>query len=360
MGVANVLIKYLPFGKKIIYIPRGPLLQYDQEEDVYNFSKLLKDWASSIGAIFVKTDPFIINDGLDNQVDKPFNSSFSNVLSVMKKSGFMHLGFNLDMEKSFQPRFNCSLSLFDENFERLSYDEVLLKVSKKTRPKMRGNLEEKGVVIERYSGNEIDFEEIERILAYTEKRQNISLRNAEYFRRFADAYGDRIVAYFARVNLDKHIEYLEKMIAEGKNINVNKNKLQSALEIKKIKGTKPVLATGFAFFPDKNSGTNIVEYLYAGADIETMPYLNLPINIVGKFIKETIEREYDYFNIGGVNGTLDDHLAKYKLQFGPNIWEFIGEFDLVVNKFYYYGYVKGLPIFKKIIKSPVIRRLFLR
>ena len=51
--------------------------------------------------------------------------------------------------------------------------------------------------------------------------------------------------------------------------------------------------------------------------------------------------------MGGVEGTLDDGLTKFKDNFAPTINEFIGEFDLPVNTLLYkpskiaYEKVKG-------------------
>ena len=39
--------------------------------------------------------------------------------------------------------------------------------------------------------------------------------------------------------------------------------------------------------------------------------------------------------MGGVEGTLDDGLTKFKSNFNPTIEEFIGEFNIPVNPFLY-------------------------
>ena len=40
-------------------------------------------------------------------------------------------------------------------------------------------------------------------------------------------------------------------------------------------------------------------------------------------------------NMGGVEGSLDDGLTKFKSNFAPHIEEFIGEFNIPVNKVLY-------------------------
>ena len=44
------------------------------------------------------------------------------------------------------------------------------------------------------------------------------------------------------------------------------------------------------------------------------------------------EHGYEYVTMGGVEGTLKDGLSVYKSNFNPMVNEFIGEFDLPVNK----------------------------
>ncbi|WP_462289643.1 peptidoglycan bridge formation glycyltransferase FemA/FemB family protein, partial [Holdemanella biformis] len=51
-------------------------------------------------------------------------------------------------------------------------------------------------------------------------------------------------------------------------------------------------------------------------------------------------------NMGGVEGTLDDGLTKFKDNFNPTINEFIGEFDIPVYPFMYRLTQKAYKILK--------------
>lgn len=61
-----------------------------------------------------------------------------------------------------------------------------------------------------------DLSEFVRLLGQTEKRQGISLRNEEYFKKIRHAFGDRAVIYYARMHLDRYVEYLEGLIAKSR------------------------------------------------------------------------------------------------------------------------------------------------
>ena len=54
-----------------------------------------------------------------------------------------------------------------------------------------------------------------------------------------------------------------------------------------------------------------------------------------EIMKHAFARGCRYANMGGVEGDLSDGLTKFKANFAPYINEFIGEFDLPVNKVLY-------------------------
>ena len=45
---------------------------------------------------------------------------------------------------------------------------------------------------------------------------------------------------------------------------------------------------------------------------------------------------YDYADLEGVDGTFDDYLSKTKAKYNPVVLEFVGEFDISINKFWYF------------------------
>ena len=87
--------------------------------------------------------------------------------------------------------------------------------------------------------------------------------------------------------------------------------------------------------PNKK-GIKKVEYLYAGTFEEVFPYLNTNASVhINSFI-DMLNRGYDYADLEGVDGTFDDHLSKTKSKYNPVVLEFVGEFDMSINKFWYF------------------------
>ena len=62
--------------------------------------------------------------------------------------------------------------------------------------------------------------------------------------------------------------------------------------------------------------------------------------------KWAFERGCSWSNMGGVEGTLDDGLTKFKDNFNPTINEFIGEFDIPVYPIMYRLTQKAYKILK--------------
>ena len=54
----------------------------------------------------------------------------------------------------------------------------------------------------------------------------------------------------------------------------------------------------------------------------------------------------DYCDLGGVDGSLEDHLSTFKSKFNPNVLELVGEYDLVISKTWYGLFNLGLKTLK--------------
>ena len=75
-----------------------------------------------------------------------------------------------------------------------------------------------------------------------------------------------------------------------------------------------------------------------------------------ELIKYAINNGYTKYNFYGISGDFKDKsdelygLYDFKRGFGGNVEEYIGEFDLVINKFMYFLYKYGFKFYKMIKK----------
>lgn len=346
---ALLLIRHLPMGKKIIYMPRGPVGDFGDRDAMNTFCQSLKKYAKKLGAIAIKADPFVIREDYDGQHTADFGNSFTETLDTMVACGFEHRGLSTDINAYFQPRFNMAIPLFNENGP-IDSAAFLKAVPKKTRYYMGSFHNSKGIEFVKADPDD-DLSEFVRLLGQTEKRQGITLRNEEYFKKIQNAFGDRAVIYYARMHLDRYIEYLEGLIAKNQNVPENTKKLEEAKALVEERGTAINLAASLVIMPNTNAKLKIAEYLYAGSDLSVLSTLCASVGLIYAGVCDCIDAGCDYFNLGGVDGSFEDHLSKFKIKFVPHIFEYVGEFDMPVDKLMYLGFEKLLPTAKKLIKK---------
>lgn len=66
-----------------------------------------------------------------------------------------------------------------------------------------------------------------------------------------------------------------------------------------------------------------------------------------------LQQQYHYADLGGVEGSLNDHLTNTKEKYNPLLFELVGEFDLTLNPFVKFIFSK----FNKVLKK-IYRKLF--
>lgn len=347
VGAALLLIKKFPLNLKMIYSPKGFLLNYESKEDVIEFTKGIKEYAKKIKAFVVKIDPLIAVseeyfDTLTTNDTKecPKNYKVNSDLKIknLKEAGYKHCGFKKNVGDYIQPRFNMAISLIDKDNNKLD-EASLLNHFKRNAKRYHGDFQTKRGVSFICVHDNSYLDDFYRIIKSTETRQGISLRNKDYFKRIMDAFGSNANMYIARVNVDKFSEFLCCEINKSKDealITKYKSQLEDCKKAKEKYGNVISIAATLAITPPNKKGIKKVEYLYAGTFEEVFPYLNTNASVhINSFI-DMLNRGYDYADLEGVDGTFDDHLSKTKAKYNPVVLEFVGEFDMSINKFWYF------------------------
>ena len=87
--------------------------------------------------------------------------------------------------------------------------------------------------------------------------------------------------------------------------------------------------------PTCNTGIKTASFLYAGTNTKIMPSLKITNGLMYYRLCYCLDNGCDYCDLGGVDGSLNDHLSTFKSKFNPEVLELVGEFDLVINKFWF-------------------------
>ena len=91
----------------------------------------------------------------------------------------------------------------------------------------------------------------------------------------------------------------------------------------------------FAIMPTCKKGIKTASFLYAGTNTKILPSLKITNGLMFYRLCYALEKGCDYCDLGGVDGSLEDHLSTFKSKFNPEVLELVGEYDLVVSKFWF-------------------------
>ena len=175
-----------------------------------------------------------------------------------------------------------------------------------------------------------DFKEI---MEHTANRQNHFDRNLEYYKsldKYLDERSKLVIIY-----LDKKI-YLE---------NFKEDKLYNIIS-KEPKDKIPISAGVFIFDKER------ANYVYGGTYkkyMSLMAQYKLQIDM----INHAIDLEIPLYDFGGISGNFKPNTKNYgvyefKRGFGGYVVEYIGEFDLILNKLGYNIYDKSYGIYREL------------
>lgn len=352
---AMILKRKLFLNKKLFYIPRGFVIDYKDKKLLESFTENLRDYAKKNGGIDIKIDPFICfsEDNIQNirknkgiEVRKSFIKDTKEIVSNLEKVGFVHGGYKREVNAYIQPRYTMVISLKDKD-ENLYEKEALRRTfPKNTRNYIGTYQEERGVEFS-YSKNKEDVKYLISVLKETEKRQHISLRSENYFKNLMDSFPDNAVLFFAHVNIDKYIKFLEKDMKEHENKKeFCLNQIEEAKQVKEKYGSRPLAGATIVMMPTCNSGIKTASFLYAGTNTNILPSLKITNGLMFYRLCYCLDNGCDYCDLGGVDGSLEDHLSTFKSKFNPNVLELVGEYDLVISKVWYGLFNLGLKTLK--------------
>ncbi|SQE97594.1 peptidoglycan bridge formation glycyltransferase FemA/FemB family protein [Streptococcus pyogenes] len=334
----SLLIKLLPLGRSIIYIPRGPVMDYLDRDLVAFTMKTLKDYGKTKKALFIKYDPAILLKQYalgqeEEEEEKPLALA---AIKNLQEAGVHWTGLTMEIADSIQPRFQANIYT-QENLE--------MQFPKHTRRLIK-DAKQRGV--ETYRASQSELHKFSKIVSLTEKRKNISLRNEAYFQKLMTTYGDKAYLHLAKVNIPQKLDqYRQQLILINQDI--TRTQAHQKKRLKKLEDQKASLEryiTEFEGFTDQYpeevvvagilsiSYGNVMEMLYAGMNDDFKKFYPQYL-LYPKVFQDAYQDGIIWANMGGVEGSLDDGLTKFKANFAPTIEEFIGEFNLPVSPLYH-------------------------
>ena len=328
VGACLILIKKVK-KLNLFYIPRGYLIDFTDFETLKEMTNNIKKLAKDNKAYVVKIDPnFCISDNSfkDEEVEHNYSENYNVKNNNLIKLGYKNTGIHKEFGKNLQPQYNIFAPIINKDNELLDIDQILKTYKSKFKYYLRDFHSKRGISFE-ISNKENDLDRFIKLLRITEKRQNISLRNKEYFCKILNNFKGRVYLFFGNIDLNKYLKFLKE----------NNSKEEEIVEVKSLikeHGSTITISTGLLLLPANKNGIRTSEYLYAGNSL-ILNKLNVSAGLVFEMIKFSRENGCHYCNLGGIDGNLNDHLTTFKQKFNGRIMEFCGEYDLPIMNIYY-------------------------
>lgn len=342
---AGSLILYKTIGPNIKYgyAPRGFLVDYYDTSLLKEFTKKVKDYFFAKGFAFIKINPEITYSILDfDDKSKTINARNKELIDTLKSIGYVKLKDNLYFE-SVLPKYTPVISYGDYDLSCVS-DE------------MKENImlcERKGIRL--VLGNEGD---LETFYEFVKHKKN---KTFAYYKHFYDKFNksDKVDLVMVEINYELYAKFLQKEFVYHSSLNdeanrlfesnpgdidAYNNKMESDRVMEEIKAD--------IFHANKRMQENVMKEYIGGAFIvrhegrvtivitgQDNNYSDIDVKefMFYKIIEMYKNANYKFIDLYGITADYTDNnpykkLNEFKLRFNPVVYEYIGEFDLIVNK----------------------------
>ncbi len=343
VAASLVLYKTLSAGIKYGYAPRGFLIDYYNTDLLTRFTREVKAYFSKRKFAFIKINPEITFATLDYEKKlKNVNKTNRELIDTLKSLGYVKLKDHLYFE-SLLPKYTPVIYLPNYNFDLLNKNMI---------DTLR-NHELSGITLT--IGTENDLETFYSFV------KGKTAHPLSYYKKLYNAFREtgKIDLVLVALDYSMYVKYLQKQFAyeQVNNDRINNefrnNPNDPDLYQEKMKSDQLVnqLQFDIAKVNDK-MGENPEKQILGSALIikhegritlfisgcnKDFNGIDLKTYMYYKIIKDYKDNGYLYLDLYGITGDFEDtnpykDLNDFKLKFEPTVYEYIGEFDLIVNK----------------------------
>lgn len=335
VAAALVLWKKIGLNTRYGYAPKGFLLNYYDENILKTFIEKIKEHYSKKNMAFIKINPEIVVGELDPKTLEYTSNPNARLKTDIQRFGLLKLKDNLYFE-SMNPRFNAYVDLKNTKLENYS---------KANRNKVR-NARRKGLYVE--LGTEEDLQTFEEMSTFKHSRS--------YYRTMYNLFKDKMEIFLVKVNYENYIKNsqslyeieldnnnlyneilhrshketdLHRKMASDSRLCTIKNEIVSATEGLRDNDNKIVAMALVIKYANR---VHIIESAFD----RKFASLNANYFLYDSII-ENYKTDYEFLDLGGISGDFKETnpykgLNNFKLGFNPKVYEFIGEYDLIINK----------------------------
>lgn len=357
IACAMVLKRTLIGKSTLLYMPRGFVMDYNNEALFSFFTQQMVVYAKHHKAVFFKIDPDIDNNDSNYQ--------------MFIKKGYKHKGFNMNFEHS-QPRFTFRL-----NLAQIETNDIINVFDPKRKAAIKV-AQKNNLSIVDADDNGVAFYDL---MAKTAIRQGFAIHNSHYFETLRTTYANsnKLDLKYAILEFDKTNDKLAAQVADltsqvallqeraiTKKSQNKMNELQGQIDrmlrlIEQNKqqseqyGNQVIIAAAMIIYEG-----NKAWYVYGASD-EQFSHLCAVDLMQLECITHAKMRGVEIYDFFGTTGdTSSDNplhgIYQFKKKYGGQFTEFIGEFDYILKPTLYYLFDHLYPVVLAFLVNRRIKR----
>lgn len=344
---ASLLLSYEIKKDKVrlFYAPRGFLIDYKNEELLKEFTEEVKKFIIEKHGVFLKIDPYILVRDRNSEGNIIEGGVYNDFVEVnLTNANFTKVNDRI------QPKWLSRINLKDKTI-----DDIFNNFSPKARQTVRRN-ERLGFKV-----RDFDFKDIDNfidIINKESKKYRTIVPTKTFYLDLKQSFDGNIKFIEVYFKKDEVISNIDKMISEvikEKKVRINNyhnskmtaeyfidKELEDEEEIKRLDNLKDYFSkcsddVSMGIYMFITIGNEVVAL--NGGIVDEYNKLNASYTLHYEMIKYAIDNGYKYYNlyeIGDItnpNNKLKNSY-NYKKNFGGEVIELVGEYDLVINPKY--------------------------
>ena len=337
-----LLEEHLPMNLCNLYAPRGYIIEYSNKNLLNIFTQKIKKFAKVKKATSIRINPDLEYKIYDNKNNETLNKEIENTLTLLKDLNYKKKS-NIKLLE-----YNLAINLTKE------IKDIEKNFSKNLKNKLEKN---KYYNVEIIEGTKKDFDELI-------KNEN----NKKYYETLYDIFKDndhtKIKLFLGVLHITKTIKSLEKELkkiinqisiipidnldstSKEKLNNLKSEKDRLSKDIEKFRNYKIIYGNSMTIYTTLFMEHHNKVWTISETTNNVATETNLDYNIYYEYIKYYINKGFTtFYQLSPTD--YNPEINRFKRDFGGQFIEYIGEFDLVTNKLYYFLEKKIIPLLKK-------------
>ena len=330
---------------RLFYAPRGFLIDYKNEELLKEFTEEVRKFIIEKHGVFLKIDPYILVRDRNSEGNIIEGGVYNDFVEVnLTNANFIKVNDKI------QPKWLSRINLKEKTI-----DDIFNNFSPKARQTVRRN-ERLGFKV-----RDFDFKNIDNfidIINKESKKYRTIVPTKTFYLDLKQSFDGNIKFIEVYFKKDEVISNIDKMILDvnrEKEVRINNyhnskmtaeyfidKELEDEEEIKRLESLKDYFSkcsddVSMGIYMFITIGNEVVAL--NGGIVDEYNKLDASYTLHYEMIKYAIDNGYKYYNLYEIGDITDDNNKlknsyNYKKNFGGEVIELVGEYDLVINPKY--------------------------